>query len=548
MSGQNVLLLCMLVLAVCAVLDVPLRARLAVAAVLVAMYVPLAGGGPSIQRAGVMGIAGLVAALAGRPASRWYALGLAAAVTLALNPLAAGEPGLAALVRRGRGPAGARAAAARRARAPRVPEPVADVAAITVAATLATAPLMALHFEQVSLASLPANLLAAPVVAPVMWLGMLGMARRAGRAGARRAAQRALRAAAGLPGVGGARRRGRAARGRRRCGCGGPAGLAVALRRRRCRGWRWSGGAAGAAARRGWMPRRVGARRRLRAARIGAARRRDGAGGPSSPARRGRRRRAPGELVVSFLDVGQGDAMLLQRDATSVLVDTGPPGGPILRRLAEAGVEPARRARAHPRRGRPRGHGAPGHRRAPAAAGARRRRGLADRRAARAARGARPRAAAARSPPTPARCCASAALRLRVLWPPAPRAGWRPEGNPNDRAVVAHVQDGAFDLLLPADAESNVTAALDLPRVEALKVAHHGSADEGLPGDARAHRAGRSPRSRSGRNSYGHPAPSTLGALRAVPQLVPHGPRRDRAAAGGGRADAPGGGRDRGRI
>ena len=40
-----------------------------------------------------MGIAGLVAALAGRPASRWYALGLAAAATLALNPLAAGDPG-----------------------------------------------------------------------------------------------------------------------------------------------------------------------------------------------------------------------------------------------------------------------------------------------------------------------------------------------------------------------------------------------------------------------------------------------------------------------
>ena len=54
---------------------------------------PLAGGGPSIQRAGVMGIAGLVAALAGRPARRWYALLLAAAVTLALNPRAPGEPG-----------------------------------------------------------------------------------------------------------------------------------------------------------------------------------------------------------------------------------------------------------------------------------------------------------------------------------------------------------------------------------------------------------------------------------------------------------------------
>ncbi len=40
-----------------------------------------------------MGAAGLVAALAGRPASRVYALGLAAAVTLALNPYAAGDAG-----------------------------------------------------------------------------------------------------------------------------------------------------------------------------------------------------------------------------------------------------------------------------------------------------------------------------------------------------------------------------------------------------------------------------------------------------------------------
>jgi hypothetical protein len=38
---------------------------LAVALVAVALYVPVAGAGPSIQRAGVMGAAGLVAALAG---------------------------------------------------------------------------------------------------------------------------------------------------------------------------------------------------------------------------------------------------------------------------------------------------------------------------------------------------------------------------------------------------------------------------------------------------------------------------------------------------
>ena len=53
---------------------------------------------------------------------------------------------------------------------------MADAAAITIAATVGTAPLMAIHFEQVSLAALPANLLAAPAIAPVMWLGILAAA------------------------------------------------------------------------------------------------------------------------------------------------------------------------------------------------------------------------------------------------------------------------------------------------------------------------------------------------------------------------------------
>ena len=174
-SGQNVMLLVVLVLGACALTGVPLRARLVLAAAVILVYVPLAGGGPSIQRAGVMGVAGLVAALAGRPARRWYALLLAAAVTLALNPRAAGEPGwqlsfaaVAALLV-GAGPL--RAVLARH-----LPGAAADAAAITIAATIGTAPLMALHFEQVSLAALPANLLAAPAIAPVMWLGVLAAA------------------------------------------------------------------------------------------------------------------------------------------------------------------------------------------------------------------------------------------------------------------------------------------------------------------------------------------------------------------------------------
>ena len=49
--------------------------------------------GPSIQRAGVMGAAGVVATMAGRPGSRAFALLAAAAVTLAINPRASGDVG-----------------------------------------------------------------------------------------------------------------------------------------------------------------------------------------------------------------------------------------------------------------------------------------------------------------------------------------------------------------------------------------------------------------------------------------------------------------------
>src|SRR5204862_4158409 len=77
-SGQNVMLLFALVAPLLAAFGLRTRARLVVLLGLVALYVPLAGAGPSLQRAGVMAVAGLVATAAGRPRSRWYALLLAA--------------------------------------------------------------------------------------------------------------------------------------------------------------------------------------------------------------------------------------------------------------------------------------------------------------------------------------------------------------------------------------------------------------------------------------------------------------------------------------
>ncbi|HET8757917.1 MAG TPA: ComEC/Rec2 family competence protein, partial [Solirubrobacteraceae bacterium] len=523
-SGQNVMLLATLVLGAGALVGVPLRARLVIALALVATYVPLTGAGPSIQRAGVMGAAGLVAALAGRPAHRWYALVLAAAITLAVNPRAAGEPGwqlsfaavvsLLALVPALRGWLG---------RA--LPGPVADVAAMTVAATVGTAPLMALHFGQVSLAALPANLLAAPAIALIMWLGMLGAG----------AAQIAPALAAPFNELNQpllafvewvARTMSQVPVAVMPVRIGTPPALALAygilaalvaaFRAFVARLPPATGRAGNALGGGSWLP---GGDRpwRLRRHRFGIAA--AAAALLVVLATASSAHDAPpvlaGDVVVSFLDVGQGDATLIQSGRTNVLVDTGPPGGPILQRLREAGVQrldglvlthaqtdhegmALEVMRAFPTRlvldG---GAGWPTYvqRALPAALA-----------------GAHARRVDAHA----GQVLTFGAITLRVLWPPAPGPDFRPAGDPNDRAIVALVQSGDFDLFLPADAESDVTTGLPLEPVEALKVAHHGSADDGLPAllarlrpDVAAIEVGRG-------NTYGHPTASTLAALRTV--------------------------------
>src|SRR5829696_8911269 len=126
------------------------------------------------QRAGVMGAAGLVALGASRPGSRWYTLLLAATATLALNPRVLADPGwqlsfaaVIAILALGR---------PLRSALEGLPGPLAEGIAITVAATIGTAPLLAHHFGTVSLSGLPANVAAMPAVAATMWLGMLAAA------------------------------------------------------------------------------------------------------------------------------------------------------------------------------------------------------------------------------------------------------------------------------------------------------------------------------------------------------------------------------------
>ncbi|MBW3653182.1 MAG: ComEC/Rec2 family competence protein [Actinobacteria bacterium] len=495
-SGANVLLLAALVLALGAAAGLGLSARLWLAIALVAAYVPLAGAGPSIQRAAVMGVAGLVAALAGRPSSRWYALLLAAALTLAWNPRAAADAGwqlsFAAVLAMLALVPGLRA----RLVAARIPRALAEALAVTAAATLGTAPLIALHFERLSLVSLPANLLAAPAVAPVMWLGTIAAA--LGQVAPLLAAPVAALAALALgyltwlaaaaaalpfadvavpsPGVRGVLATYAAA-----------AGAALAWRRLRRRGRRATAAVLA-----------VGSIAAVTALAAGR-----GAGHP------------PDDLTISFLDVGQGDATLIQHGDAAVLVDTGPPGGPLLSRLRRAGVRRldvlvvTHDATDHD------GETAPLLAAMPVGLvldGEEVTSGGEVRRLA-ATRGIRRIASDA------GQVIRAGSLQLRVLWPPREPAA--PAGaEPNDRATVLHVRDGDFDLLLTADAESDVLSALHLPVVEALKVSHHGSDDPGLPGLLARLRPQAAVIEVGARNSYGHPTPATLAALGAAVPVI----------------------------
>lgn len=502
-SGANVLLLATLVLALATIAGLGLTARLTLALALVAAYVPLAGAGPSVQRAGVMGAAGLVAVLAGRPGSRWYALLLAAALTLAWSPRAAEDVGwqlsfAAVLAMLALAPA-----LRTRLRRAGLPHAIAEILAVTAAATLGTAPLIALHFERLSLVSLPANLLAAPAVAPIMWLGTTAGA--LGQLTPALAAPVAAVAALPLAYVTwlahGAARLPFA-----ELSVPSPSPLAVAG---------IYAAAAGVAL--GW--RRLRNRRRPVGAVVAVA----VTAATAWLALGVRTPQPPADLTVSFLDIGQGDATLIQHGRAAVLVDTGPPDGPILSRLRAAGVRRLDLLVVT--------HAALDHDGAAAAvlgalpvgavldgeeATARPARGPFGMRAAApvallaAARHVRRFASDA------GQVLRVGSLELRVLWPRRLPAA-APGAEPNDRATVLHVRDGPFDLLLTADAESNVTAGLELPEVDALKVAHHGSDDPGLPGLLRRLRPRVAVISAGAHNSYGHPAPATLAALRAVP-------------------------------
>jgi competence protein ComEC len=522
-SGQNVVLLCLLALPLLALGGFGHRSRLAAMAVLILVYVPLAGGGASIQRAGVMGLAGLAALAASRPASRLYVLGLAAAVTLLINPRAGADVGwqlsfaavigigllAGPLARRVTGFAGSPAGAAAGA--------AIDGAAVTVAATITTAPLMAFHFERLPTATVPANLLALPAVAPAMWLGMISAA--LGQVWALLAVPFNLVNSlllAYLAQV--ASWFGRPSWAVIEFGIGSAASLGVAY------------AALGAIVGLGlWLThgaerdpvelppvdRRASLQRRSLQAAAGLAvliallvlvlpgsgRRELG----EPPA---------GGVRIEILDVGQGDATLIRPDGTDpILVDGGPPGDGIDAALRSAGVDRlVAVAATHADLDHVGGlydvfegfevgaflfDGAPADLISQA------------------------RSADAQLRPTfEGQRMVIGPVMLEVLWPPARTADFTPPEDRNTRSVTLLVSCLGYRVLLTGDGEAEAVP-VDPGPIDVLRVAHHGSDDAGLPGLLAEAQPSLAVISVGADNSYGHPTPETMRALEAaVPEIL----------------------------
>jgi competence protein ComEC len=113
---------------------------------------------------------------------------------------------------------------------------------------------------------------------------------------------------------------------------------------------------------------------------------------------------------------------------------------------------------------------------------------------------------------------------LEVLFPaPDDVTGPLPEDDVNNASVVVLLRYGAFEALLTGDAEAPVEALLDqrgqLDPVEILKVGHHGSDSSTTPAFVAATRPAVAVISLGADNSYGHPHRSTLETLRLIPGL-----------------------------
>lgn len=487
-SGANLAIVIGAVLGLCRLVGLGHRRAPPVAVLALFAFVVVARPEPSVLRATVMGLIGLLALFTGRRRQGIPALAAAVLLLVLIDPELARSYGFALSVL---ATAGLLVLAPpwRERLARRLPGFLADALAIAAAAQVAVAPVLVMLSGEIGVLSVFANLLAAPAVAPATLLGALG----------------AVTAPASLP----------LAR-----LIVWPAGLAVAWIIRVARTTAalpyatipWTTGGLGAVTLllAGGLAVLLLRSRRLR---LGAAAAMTGVLAavvamrvlaPSWP--------PPGWQMVAC-DVGQGDALALSAGpGQAVVVDTGPDPAAVdrcLRRLAVKDVPLLILTHPHAdhingtsgvRRGRT------VHRvlTTPVSSG----------RETRFTTGLRT------GPAEPGHQWRVGELTLSILAPPPATTVLSPKDDGstiNNASVVLVARRPGFSALLAGDIEEEAQRALvtTVPNVHVLKVPHHGSRSQ-APGFLAAAHASIALISVGEQNDYGHPSSATLGLLRRL--------------------------------
>ena len=175
-SGWNIALIGSVIGSLLVAAGVGRRRRTLAIVVALAMFTLIAGGGASVVRAALMGGVVLVARETGRPGSAAAALGLATVGLLLLDPAMATDIGFQLSVA---ATAGLLAWGSRLSERIIGPRPGAarrwlgESLGVSLAAQAATLPLVLFHFGRLSLVAPVANLVVAPIVAPAMLIASL---------------------------------------------------------------------------------------------------------------------------------------------------------------------------------------------------------------------------------------------------------------------------------------------------------------------------------------------------------------------------------------